>query len=250
MTGVQTCALPISLFAWNLLYLVRRSPRFGRWFPGTLKRWMGSHVFTGLLAFLCVVGHSGFAVRPTVGGHALLALGIVVLTGGLGRYLYAFIPRAANGAEVGLDDLRGQLASISADWDREGRGFGAQVREEVEHLIVEGRWLPGLLSRIGVLISGQLRLRRSLRRLSVRARREGIPEREIRRLFMVARRAYRSTLLVAHYEEVRALLSSWRYFHRWLGLLLILLAVIHIFTAVRYANLKSDAISAFWGDSR
>lgn len=248
--GLAFGVLGCGLFAWNLLYLVRRSPKSGRWLPGTLRQWMSAHVFTGLLAFLCVIAHSGFAVRPTVGGHALLALAVVIATGSLGRYLYAFIPRAANGTEVSLNDLRSQLAAVSADWDLEGRGLGAQVRDEVEHLITVGRWQPGLLARIGVLFSGQVRLRRSLRRLRRHAVQEGVPERDVRRVLMLARRAYGCTLLVAHYEEVRALLSSWRYFHRWLGVLLVLLAALHIATAVRYANLDADAVSAVWGEGR
>ena len=231
--GLAACAL----FVWNLTYLIRRSPRWGSWLPGTLRRWMSSHVFTGLMAVLCVLVHAGFTVRPTVGGHALVALAIVVITGCVGRYLYAFIPRAANGTEANLEDMRAQLASVSAEWDRDGRGFGTRVHEEVDRLITDGRWRPGLLSRIGALASGQFRLRRSLRNLRRQGRREGIPEREIRRILLLARNAYGLTLLVAHYEEISAVLSSWRYCHRWLGLLLVLLAAVHIATAARYASL-------------
>ncbi len=234
--GVGACAL----FVFNLAYLVRRAPRLGSWMPGTLRAWMGSHVFTGILALLFVLLHAGFSMRPTLGGHSLLALLIVVATGSIGRYLYAFVPRAANGTEANIDDLRAQLASVSADWDREGRGFGALVREHIEHLAQEGRWRPGLLARIGVLVRGQFRLRRGMARLREVGAREGIPDREVRRMLALARRAYRLTLLVTHYEEIRAVLSSWRYFHRWLGLLLVLLGIAHILTAVRYASLSLD----------
>ncbi|MEZ6193785.1 MAG: hypothetical protein R3C45_21285 [Phycisphaerales bacterium] len=54
----------------------------------------------------------------------MIALLIVVVTGSVGRYLYAFIPRAANGREIDLDDLCARLATLSAEWDRGGRGFG------------------------------------------------------------------------------------------------------------------------------
>lgn len=136
--GLWCAIVACTLFVCNLLYLVRRSLAIGHWLPGNLRKWMGSHVFTGLLAVLCVLVHAGFTMKPTVGGHALLALGIVVLTGSLGRYMYAFVPRATNGAEAGIADLRAQLAAVSAEWDREGRGFGIQVREHIDHLVTEG----------------------------------------------------------------------------------------------------------------
>ena len=47
------CAIvACTLFVCNLLYLVRRSLAIGHWLPGNLRKWMGSHVFTGLLAVL------------------------------------------------------------------------------------------------------------------------------------------------------------------------------------------------------
>jgi thioredoxin reductase/Pyruvate/2-oxoacid:ferredoxin oxidoreductase delta subunit len=231
-----------ALFAWNLAYLLRRSPRWGRLLPGNLKLWMSSHVMTGLLALLCVLVHAGFTAKDTVGGHALIALAVVVVTGTIGRYLYSYVPRAANGREEDLDNLRARLAALSGEWDRDGRGFGAQVRDRVDKLIAAGRWRAGLLARIGALVIGQIRLRLSLRRLRSEGRRRAVPQHEIDRMLMLARRAYRLTLLVTHYEEVRAVLSSWRYFHRWLALLMVLLATVHIVTAVRFAEIEWAAL--------
>jgi thioredoxin reductase/ferredoxin len=241
--GLVACAL----VAWNLAYLFRRSPRWGRLLPGNLKLWMSSHVMTGLFALLCVLVHAGFSAKDTVGGHALLALAVVVVTGTIGRYLYSYVPRAANGREVDLDDLRTRLAAMSGEWDRDGRGFGAQVRDRVDTLIAAGRWRAGLVARIGALVIGQIRLRLSLRRLRAEGRRQAVPQREVDRMLRLARRAYRLTLLVTHYEEVRAVLSSWRYFHRWLALLMVLLAAVHIVTAVRFAEIDWAALAGGGG---
>jgi hypothetical protein len=237
--GLAACAL----FACNLAYLLRRSPRWGRLLPGSLKLWMSSHVLTGLFALLCVLVHAGFSAKNTVGGHALLALAIVVVTGSIGRYLYSFVPRAANGREVDLDDLRTRLATLSGEWDRDGRGFGAQVRDRVDGLIAASRWRAGLLARVAALVIGHFRLRLSLRRLRAEGRRRRVPQREIDRMLRLARRAYRLTLVVTHYEEVRAVLSSWRYFHRWLALLMVLLAAVHIATAVRFAAIDWSVLT-------
>jgi thioredoxin reductase len=232
--GIIACALML----FNLCYLVRRSLRWGQWLPGTLRLWMGAHVFTGVAAFLCVLMHGGFTLRNAVGGHAMLALGIVVCTGAIGRYLYAFLPRATNGREIDLDEARAQLVSLSTEWERAGRGFAGAVRDEIENLLHAGRWRPGFFARLGAMISGQIRLGRTLRHLRQQGRRGDIPADEVRRAVSLARRAYRISLIVMHYEEVRAVLASWRYFHRWLALLMVLLAAIHIVTAVRFADLN------------
>jgi hypothetical protein len=105
--------LAISLFAWNLTYLARRSEKLGRLLPGSLRFWMGSHVFTGLGSFLFVIMHAGFTYRMTVGGYAFIALGIVLVAGLIGRYFYAIVPHAANGREMDLDELRARLAHLA-----------------------------------------------------------------------------------------------------------------------------------------
>jgi len=238
--GVMACAM----FVWNLAYLVRRSTRVGRVLPGSLRRWMSWHVFTGLSSALFVLLHCGFTMRHTVGGHALIALGLVILSGSIGRYFYALVPRAANGTEASLENLRARLAGVSAEWDRDGRGFGERVRGHIDHLIDEARWRPGFFSRIAALVVGQFRLRSGLRQLSRTAKADGIPASEVRHVMAIARRAYRLTLLVTHYEEISAVLSSWRYFHRWLGLLLILLAAIHVGMSVRYGTIDLSWVGA------
>ena len=244
--GVLACCL----FLWNLTYLWKRSLRFGGLLPGSLRFWMGSHIFTGLFAFLCVLVHAGFTFKNATGGHALFGLAVVVVTGGVGRYLYAFVPRAANGAEMDLDEVRNRLASLSGDWDRQGRGFGESVRAQIDELIASSRWQPGLLARIQSIVRGQVRLRRSLRKLRVEGRAQDIAETEIQQVLNLARRSYRLTLQVAHFEEVRAILSSWRYFHRWLALLMIILAALHILTAVRFADLDWHQLMIWKGSGQ
>ena len=46
--------------------------------------------------------------------------------------------------------------------------------------------------------------------------------------------AHRSALMAAHYEDLRALLNSWRFVHRWAALLMVLLVVIHVVIALLY----------------
>ena len=56
-------------------------------------------------------------------------------------------------------------------------------------------------------------------------------------LLEMARQAHHLALSAAHYADLRGLLMTWRWLHRWLALLLVLLAMWHVVTAWRYADL-------------
>lgn len=245
--GLSFAILACLLFAGNLAYLLRRSLRLGGSLPGSLSEWMGFHVFSGIFALLCILVHSGFTLRDTTGGHALLALMIVVVAGCIGRYFYAFVPRAINGAESNLDDIRAQLAALSAEWDKVGRSFGVEVRRQIDELTSGSRWRGNLFSRIYSLFAGQFRLKGMLRGLREEARRQNVTEEDARVFLQLARSSYQLSLQSMHFEEIRALLSTWRYYHRWLAVLMILLAGIHIYTSFRYGGISWSRLFAFGG---
>lgn len=219
----------------NLSYLARRSGRFA-WIPGSLRAWMTAHVATGIGALLLVLVHGAMAPRSTVGGHAAWAMSFLVLTGAIGRYLYSFVPRAANGRELELDEVRSQITALSAEWDRGRGGFTEALRAEVERTVGEERWKGSFLTRIRSLLSSQRAARKRIAELRLVAKSEGIAADHIDRMCDLARRAQRTALLAAHFEDVRAILASWRYFHRWVALFMVLVVAVHVVLALRYAH--------------
>ena len=245
--GLLAGVLAVALFVANLFYLWRRSPRFGRRLPGSLKLWMNAHIATGIGACLLAMLHSGFLLRDGAGGHALLTMVVVVIAGVVGRWFYAFVPRAQNGRQQSFEELQSQVAAIAGEWDRSGRGFGGEVRALVEGLAERARLGRGFFARVRGLIAAELDLRRELARLRTKARQEGIPAHEIRRVLSLAWQSHRVAMQLSHYEEVRGLLSSWRYLHRWLALLLGLLLVVHVVTAVRWGGVDFAVLPGFGG---
>ena len=63
-----------------------------------------------------------------------------------------------------------------------------------------------------------------------------MPAPEVARLVELARRSHRLAMQLTHFEEVRGVLALWRWIHRWLALLLLLLTVVHVVTAMRYGG--------------
>ncbi len=234
--GLACGIAAVVLIITNLAYILRRylPPR---WIPGSLRGWMTLHIATGLLAFLLVHIHAGMRPRETVGGRAYIAMLVLLATGALGRYLYAWVPRAANGRELKLDELRQRIEKEAAQWDQGEREFGTEVRQRIERLAVDTRWKGGLWRRLTALLTARSRLGKALRALRRSGAARGLSSAQLERLAALARQAFMHALFSTHYEELRALLSSWRYLHRWVAFFMFLLVIAHIVVALRYGSI-------------
>ena len=231
LLGVASLALVVV----NLAYLARRA---GWLRLGSLRGWMTSHVATGVAAVLCAMLHAGLAPRATVGGDAFFALVVLLGTGAIGRYVYAWVPRAANGRELALDELRAELARIPDA--RSEDAFECEVRAEVLALLDARRWQGSLPGRILALCGVQLDLARATARITRRAQEQQISPERVGIALATARDAHRQALLAAHADDVRAVLASWRYVHRWVAALLVVLVVLHVGYALNYGGLLAE----------
>ncbi len=226
----------VVLVVVNLLYLVRRSPRFPL-VRGTLQAWMTSHLATGVLAFLFATLHGAMDPRDTVGGQAWWALGFLLVTGAIGRYFYAWIPRAANGRELALEEIKARLGGVGSEWsDSSQRAFRERAREEVSQLVETRQWRSSFAGRVLAMVGLQFDLWRVLGGIRKRGNEEGIDPAQVSETIRLVRRAYRTSLAAAHLEDLRSVLSSWRYFHRWVAALMVVLVVVHIVYAVLYGE--------------
>ncbi|MEM8882747.1 MAG: NAD(P)-binding domain-containing protein [Planctomycetota bacterium] len=223
----------VTMVVVNLFYLVRRSPSI-RFSWGSLKAWMTSHVATGILALLFALLHGAMSPQETHGGRALWGLAALLVTGAIGRYFYAYIPRAANGRELELAEVKQQLGTMSAEWDRGQRQFRGRARDVVDELIAKRQWRSSFFGRVLALLGMKRDLKRALEGLQQEGLEQGVTPEQIREALLLARRAHRTALMAAHYEDLRAILNTWRFLHRWFAVLVVLLIVIHIIHALFY----------------
>ncbi len=75
------------LIVLNLSYLVRRRLAAAR--LGPMRVWLDVHVFTGLTAAMLVTAHSALQLRTPIAMVSAASLALVVVTGLIGRFLYA-----------------------------------------------------------------------------------------------------------------------------------------------------------------
>ena len=108
---------------------------------GSSRHWLDIHVLLGLAAPFVIAFHSSFKF----GGFAGMAFWIMVsvsLSGIIGRYLYAQIPRSLNAAEISMKELQEMQSRLAQNLQQQellpqsdlGSLFRLPSRERVEKL--------------------------------------------------------------------------------------------------------------------
>lgn len=233
--GLWLGVLATAMVGANLAYVLRRSEWLGVRF-GRMRHWMTAHVVTGILALLFGIVHGGMHIGDTPGGHAALGLGVLVLTGAMGRYLYAFVPRAISGRDLAREEVLEELRQLSGELDESAGAFGQRIREISRLEGDDERWEGGFLRRLWNLWRSGKQRRLALAELQAEARAAGRNESQVRELSLLVLRAQRSARASAHFEELRGMLSTWRHIHGWLALLFVLILAAHILDGLRYGD--------------
>ena len=232
--GLLCGLLGTTLFVLNLTYLVRKRMARARAI-GSLRSWMAFHVFTGLTGSALILLHSAFMPRSSLGILALCGLGIVVATGLMGRYIYAHVPRSLEGHELRADELRRRLdaqrerlAASGLDAGMLDLPIGASAIDKADR---------GILASLAGVVAGDRELRRRIGRLRAMIWRDPRLRVFAPQLLPLAEAYVRDQQRLARYGELRALMASWRFLHRWLAIAMIALIVFHVILAVRLGNL-------------
>ncbi|MCA9577585.1 MAG: hypothetical protein KC668_19245 [Myxococcales bacterium] len=209
----------------NLLYLARR--RFARANLGSMRAWLDLHVAGGLAGSALVLFHSAFQFRTGVALMTGVALGLVVVTGLVGRYLYALSPVAD------MERLDRLLVEFDATQPGVARGVRTVLDAHRPAIVDHHASLLRKLSKA----PGWLRVARERRRGVARVLDEaraacGPREAEV----FVAFRGVASDIAAqdALAEGFTSLLQSWRALHRLLAILLLLLVPVHVGVAWFY----------------
>src|SRR5215472_7207039 len=222
--------LGTALITTNLLYLVRR--RFARHFPdwmGSVKAWLNAHAFTGLVGSLFVAFHSAFQLRTPIATVTSVSLGIVVVTGLVGLYLYELVPKA------GLKPLKTRLAELEPLLP----GMTKRIEEFVHAAPVTQ--LPPDASFLRTMFTVPVWI------LQARRRRSGVAlaahqDKLVRVLERTDPRLARDFFvelgdLAAADVDTHAgaaVMRTWRAFHRFLAILMLVTVTVHIGVAWYY----------------
>ncbi len=102
--GINLGILGFALFLIIFLYPLRKKVS---WLAkrGRARHWLDFHVVAGLTAPVVIAFHSSFKFHG-LAGMAFWIMSAVALSGVVGRYMYAQIPRSLNSAELSLKELQ------------------------------------------------------------------------------------------------------------------------------------------------
>lgn len=111
VVGIRLGFLGVACFLLLFLYAIRKSvKRLSR--IGNSRRWLNFHVILGIMAPVVITFHSSFKFQG-LAGIAYWIMIAVALSGVVGRYIYAQIPRSIGAAELSQIELRDQSAKLA-----------------------------------------------------------------------------------------------------------------------------------------
>jgi hypothetical protein len=116
--GLRLGMFGFLLFLFIYLYPLRKKWAWlGR--QGSSRRWLDFHVLLGLVAPVVITFHSSFKFSG-IAGVAYWIMVLVALSGVVGRYIYAQIPRSLNSAELSLQEAQEQSLRLATQLKNTG----------------------------------------------------------------------------------------------------------------------------------
>jgi thioredoxin reductase/Pyruvate/2-oxoacid:ferredoxin oxidoreductase delta subunit len=217
--GIAATAFMLS----NFLYPLRKRWRAmkGVW---NIKDWMNFHVFVGFMSPLVISFHAAFSSNNVLATSTASALGVVVLTGVVGRFVYGVVPSAGERAE--------ELEMIAGKFER--------LRAQVEPMIAGHKHRDRLLSLLALATAEPPRssIVGALARLPFTRLHTRIRLLRVRRLFKDPSqyasfrdrvvRLRRLRFQIAFYGGLRRFLRGWRVLHASLAVFLVFAIAVHI----------------------
>jgi hypothetical protein len=189
-----------------------------------IRDWLNFHVFVGFMSPLVIAFHAAFRSNNVLATSTAAALGVVVTTGLIGRFIYGMVPSVDGHADEleliagRFERLRAQMDPILAEARDRGRLDRLLAAASAE--VPPGSLLVALLREP---LSG-LRLR--MRLWMVRGLFTGPTQHQ--RFKVSVLRLRRLRFQIAFYGGLRKLLRNWRVFHASLAAFLVVTIAVHI----------------------
>lgn len=223
-----------SLMLLNLTYLIRKRLISIAWL-GSLRKWMNFHVLTGLLGPSLIVLHTAFAPSSSLGKLALISMVIVVATGVMGRYIYIHVPRSYHGRELEIGEVRRRLVEYREALEVLGVDPTSLKYESAADEEETGK--VGILSALRHMLQGDRDAHDQFHQLQQRMTTQQLHSTCSKEIHDLLHKLCQERQWLVRYHELRELMGAWRFFHRWLAIVLFLVVGFHIVLAIRFGNL-------------
>jgi hypothetical protein len=217
------------LMVFAAIYPIFRRMRMFRWLASNTM-WFDFHMMAGTVGPMFIILHCALQLHTNVPGVAFWSMAIVVVSGFLGRYLYAQVPELASGVELEQLDherafqaARPRLPVPMAEIDRELAEQRKRADDAARSPSVT-RALWWLLFQDVYRIPRTLARRGRLKQLGVDYKTRADLARRAARMIVIGRRQ-----VVA--PKAQLLLHSWKKVHVPFTIILTAFAAFHIWDA-------------------
>jgi hypothetical protein len=182
-----------------------------------------------------ILFHAAFVPYSAIGILAFASMLVIVGSGIVGRYVYVYCPKTLEGRELEFEDVRQRLAVYRKKLTH--LGIDASLLGIDEPATNRGRRMPWLIGAIIGVIWGDRQSKQEFARLSAAiAEREDL-HRQMSRILVLARRLSKERQWVVRYNELRKIMGAWRFFHRWLAIIMLLAILYHVGITVTFGDL-------------
>jgi hypothetical protein len=244
--GINLGILGVAMFLMIYLYYFRK--RWG-WLAsiGTTTHWLDFHIVLGVSAPIIIAFHAAFKFRG-IAGMAFWIMVAVALSGVVGRYLYALIPRRLNAAELTWQELQEVQVGLTHQM--------ASQKLFTPGELVAAFHIPDIemvrhKSAIGALVwMFALDLARPFRVAALRRRALGFggivlslggllpsSNNELERVVQTVRRQAALSLRMVFLSRTQQVFQLWHVIHRPFSYAFVVLALLHIATAMWFGYL-------------
>jgi len=235
--GIRLGMLGVLMFFLIYLYPLRKKWGWlGR--QGNSRHWLDFHIVLGTTAPIIIAFHSSFKFG-NIAGMAFWSMLMVTLSGFVGRYLYAQIPRNLNAAELSMKEMQEREAALRKELaeQRATFGFAADALYQLPSAAEVAR-TPAVASLISMVL---IDFRRPFRTSWVRLRQAGfgpwlfslfgfLPTRNpgLERALRIAKTEAKLAKSIAFLSRTQRIFQLWHVIHRPFSYAFAILAIIHI----------------------
>lgn len=237
LIGINLGIFGTFLFFIIFLYALRKViPWLARF--GTARHWMDFHVIAGFTAPIVIAFHASFKFHG-IAGFAFWIMVCVAISGFIGRYLYAQIPRSLSAAELSLGEIQGKEFELSEALDEQSLFSADQLSRILDMPSAAHIRRIGPLLAIGEMIALDVRLPFQVARL--RRSSSGFARKvfscggllssgntEVERIARLVRQKLSLSKRVVFLDQSQRVFHLWHVIHRPFSYGFALLAIVHI----------------------
>ncbi len=237
IVGLKLGYLGTALFIFIFLYALRKViPLLGR--IGTARHWMDFHAIAGVTAPIVIAFHASFKFRG-IAGIAFWIMLAVAISGVVGRYLYAQIPRSMTAAELTFRELKEGEEQLAQEL-LEQSIYSAEQLERVLHVPAPEhvKEIPALTALAELFM---LDLRQRFQIASLRRMANGLwgnlrslggffngSNAEVERVVRLVRQKAALSRRILFLDKTHSVFHLWHVVHRPFSYAFAVLAVMHI----------------------